>query len=181
LKVTVHFNKRTPDNYIEEAYKKVCKIHRRLPPGGVLVFVTGQQEIEGLCRRLRKKFPNLKQDQSKASKVTNESKEKENDNLMQDRSSAEVPNDQYSDEEDDEEDDEGFDAPEIAAGPLHVLPLYSVLPTQRQLEVFESPPPGTRLVVVATNIAETSLTIPGIKYVVDTGKVKEVFGSMSLF
>jgi ATP-dependent RNA helicase DHX37/DHR1 len=42
------------------------------------------------------------------------------------------------------------------------------------MRVFEPPPPGTRLVVVATNVAETSLTIPGIKYVVDTGKVKEV-------
>ena len=57
-------------------------------------------------------------------------------------------------------------------GPLHVLPLYSALPTRKQLQVFDAPPEGARLVVVATNVAETSLTIPLIKYVVDTGKVK---------
>lgn len=43
------------------------------------------------------------------------------------------------------------------------------------LQVFRPPPPGTRLCVVATNIAETSLTIPGIKYVIDCGKVKKRF------
>ena len=39
--VTVHFNKRTPDDYLHEAFRKVCKIHRTLPSGGILVFVTG--------------------------------------------------------------------------------------------------------------------------------------------
>lgn len=42
-------------------------------------------------------------------------------------------------------------------------------------KVFETPPPGVRLCVVATNVAETSLTIPNVKYVVDTGKVKRRF------
>ncbi len=55
--MVVHFNKHTPEDYLEEAFKKVAKIHRKLPAGGVLVFLTGQQEIEGLCRRLRNKFP----------------------------------------------------------------------------------------------------------------------------
>lgn len=58
--------------------------------------------------------------------------------------------------------------------PLHVLPLYSMLSTEAQMKVFEPPPQGSRLCVIATNVAETSLTIPGIKYVVDCGKVKEV-------
>lgn len=58
--------------------------------------------------------------------------------------------------------------------PLHVLPLYSLLPNEQQLKVFDAPPQGHRLVIVATNVAETSLTIPNIKYVVDTGRVKEV-------
>lgn len=57
---------------------------------------------------------------------------------------------------------------------MHVVPLYSLLPSEKQLRVFEPPPPNCRLVVVATNIAETSLTIPGIRYVVDCGRVKEV-------
>jgi len=60
-----------------------------------------------------------------------------------------------------------------ASLPLHVLPLYSLLAPEKQAQVFQPPPEGTRLCVVATNVAETSLTIPGIKYVVDCGKVKK--------
>lgn len=57
------------------------------------------------------------------------------------------------------------------AKPLYVLPLYALLSSEKQVKVFEKVPDGCRLCVVATNIAETSLTIPNIKYVVDTGKV----------
>lgn len=60
------------------------------------------------------------------------------------------------------------------AVPMHVVPLYSLLPSDKQLRVFQAPPTGCRLVVVSTNIAETSLTIPGIRYVVDCGRAKEV-------
>ena len=62
---------------------------------------------------------------------------------------------------------------------MHILPLYSILPTEQQMRVFEPPPEGSRLVVVATNVAETSLTIPGIRYVVDCGRAKEVIASFS--
>jgi ATP-dependent RNA helicase DHX37/DHR1 len=61
---------------------------------------------------------------------------------------------------------------------MHVVPLYSLLPSEKQMKVFEPPPEGSRLVVVATNVAETSLTIPGIRYVVDCGRAKEVCTSM---
>lgn len=47
------------------------------------------------------------------------------------------------------------------------------MPIKQQLRVFEAPPQGSRLIVVATNVAETSLTIPGIRYVFDCGRVKE--------
>ena len=57
-------------------------------------------------------------------------------------------------------------------GHLHVLPLYAMLPPDLQRRVFDPPPPGSRLVVVATNVAETSLTIPGVRYVVDCGREK---------
>ena len=57
--------------------------------------------------------------------------------------------------------------------PLHVLPLYSMLPAAQQQRVFKPPPPGCRLVVVATNVAETSITIPGIRYVIDAGRAKQ--------
>lgn len=55
---------------------------------------------------------------------------------------------------------------------LSATPLYAALPIERQLEAFSPTPPGTRKVVVATNIAETSVTIPGIVYVVDSVFVK---------
>ena len=58
--------------------------------------------------------------------------------------------------------------------PMHIIPLYSLLPSEKQMKVFEAPPAGSRLVVVATNVAETSLTIPGIRYVIDCGRAKEV-------
>jgi ATP-dependent RNA helicase DHX37/DHR1 len=56
---------------------------------------------------------------------------------------------------------------------MHVLPLYSLLPTKEQMKVFDPPPEGSRLVILATNVAETSLTIPGIRYVFDCGRSKE--------
>lgn len=57
------------------------------------------------------------------------------------------------------------EAGEGRGGPgwLHVLPLYAMLPPSRQAKVFSAAPPGSRLIVVATNVAETSLTIPGIR------------------
>jgi hypothetical protein len=47
--------------------------------------------------------------------------------------------------------------------PAHVLPLYAMLPPEKQQLVFKEPPAGHRLIIVATNVAETSLTIPGIR------------------
>nr|KAG5695492.1 hypothetical protein BaRGS_011334 [Batillaria attramentaria] len=58
--VTIHFNRRTPDDYLTEAYRKTCKIHQQLAEGGILVFVTGQQEVQTLCRKLKKAFPHHK-------------------------------------------------------------------------------------------------------------------------
>ena len=63
---------------------------------------------------------------------------------------------------------------------LIILPVYSALPSEMQTRIFDPAPPGTRKVVVATNIAETSLTIDGIYYVVDPGFVKQkVYNSKS--
>lgn len=53
------------------------------------------------------------------------------------------------------------------------MPLYASLPYHQQLRVFDATPPGTRKVILATNVAETSITISGVKYVVDTGMVKQ--------
>lgn len=55
---------------------------------------------------------------------------------------------------------------------LKALPLHSGLSTESQIAVFEPPPPRTRKVIVSTNVAEASVTIDGVKYVVDSGLVK---------
>ena len=62
--------------------------------------------------------------------------------------------------------------PAAASQPMWTLPLYSLLNSERQRRVFEPVPEGHRLCVVATNIAETSLTIPGVRFVVDSCRVK---------
>ena len=54
--VTVHFSRRTVPDYVSEAVRKACKIHTRLPPGGILIFLTGQNEITGACRRLDARY-----------------------------------------------------------------------------------------------------------------------------
>ena len=58
-------------------------------------------------------------------------------------------------------------------GELIVAPIYANLPSEMQARIFEPTPPGARKVVLATNIAETSLTIDGITYVVDPGFAKQ--------
>lgn len=54
--VTVHFNRRTSSDYVREAIKKAAKIHARLPPGGILIFLTGQNEIIGVCKKLEARY-----------------------------------------------------------------------------------------------------------------------------
>ena len=56
---------------------------------------------------------------------------------------------------------------------LIILPVYSTLPSEQQSRIFEPAPEGSRKVVIATNIAETSITIDGIYYVIDPGFVKQ--------
>uniref|UniRef100_A0A671TJ59 RNA helicase n=1 Tax=Sparus aurata TaxID=8175 RepID=A0A671TJ59_SPAAU len=192
--VTIHFNKRTPmEDYTGEVFHKICKIHRMLPPGGILVFLTGQAEVHSLCRRLRKAFPfrkNEEADTSEAMRKFKKAKQKKPSlpRIDLDNYSA-LPVDEgdedreagIGDEEDEGSDleigDDPNDAEEKAdpSIPLYVLPLYSLLAPEQQAKVFRPPPPGTRLCVIATNVAETSLTIPGIKYVVDCGRVKKRF------
>jgi len=50
--------------------------------------------------------------------------------------------------------------------------LFAALPTEQQTKVFDPVPSGSRKIILATNIAETSITIGGVRYVIDTGKCK---------
>ncbi|XP_062398972.1 probable ATP-dependent RNA helicase DHX37 isoform X2 [Sardina pilchardus] len=203
--VTVHFNKRTPmEDYTGEAFRKTCKIHRMLPPGGILMFLTGQAEVHSVCRRLRKAFPyRPKRDQQEGEENLDAELKKSKKKQKKTVPLPRIDLDNYSalpvdegdedrqagidEEDDDDEEEEGSDLdlgehpdedgeekadPSI---PLYVLPLYSLLAPEQQAKVFRPPPAGTRLCVVATNVAETSVTIPGVRYVVDCGRVKQRF------
>ena len=226
FEVTCHFNKRTPadnsDAYIEDALSKICKIHRTLPEGGILVFVTGQQEVKQMTKKLNSIFParksftkekndpnlSLQEDENVRHKYNGmKSKDTTKNNgedtkLVQnglktnsshlnnlpkinldevrifpldDDTQADLSAMQEDDDINisDEENEEltKFSAPKVSP-PLWVLPLYSLLSSEKQARVFQPIPEGHRLCVIATNVAETSLTIPGVKYVVDTGKEK---------
>ena len=62
----------------------------------------------------------------------------------------------------------------MAQGHSWLLPLHSSVSAGDQRKVFQVPPSGVRKVVLATNIAETSITVPDVVYVIDTGRVKEM-------
>ncbi|AMD21767.1 HFL089Cp [Eremothecium sinecaudum] len=181
--VSIHFNRKTSHDYLEEAFKKTCKIHRRLPPGSILVFMTGQQEITHMVKKLREEFPfggNEKDINKDLPTIRFTSKEADLEAEDIEFSTNTIINEEFDDGLDsgiEEEEEEGFtetlEEGQTANDPLYVLPLYSLLPTKEQIKVFRQPPKGSRLCVVATNVAETSLTIPGIRYVVDCGRSKE--------
>ena len=208
----VVFERKTPDDdtYVVAALKKAAMIHTDQPEGGILVFLTGQQEVNQVVRRLRKLFPSKRQVNNDGGEDTADSALKaavaKARSKMGKRSALRklskvgadlVPKvnlDSYravplDDTEADavrslEEDDDLVDEEECddalakcggGSQPMWALPLYSQLSSERQKQIFEQVPEGHRLCVVATNIAETSLTIPGIKYVVDCGKVKTKF------
>lgn len=182
--VSIHFNKFTNPNYLQEAFKKVCKIHTTLPSGGILVFVTGRKEVLALCRMLKNKFPfkdekTIEQNseiKSETESVPDVRKKFDLDqySIIPDENERIVDDFDLSDNEiNDSDNEEELSDIECAVTdePLYCLPLYSMLPNSEQALVFQNPPDNCRLCVVATNVAETSITIPKIKYVIDTGKV----------
>jgi ATP-dependent RNA helicase DHX37/DHR1 len=172
--VTNHFSRKTPHDYVEEAFRKISKGHRKLPPGGFLVFLTGQNEITHLSKKLREAFHIGTQSSGPRVRISGqdapiEAEDIDFGDVLDDGGDSDIES------QVDFNDDDDFEVGEGDTGPakMHVLPLYSLLPTREQLRVFEPPPDGARLVVLATNVAETSLTIPGIRYVFDCGRSKE--------
>eukprot|EP00873_Tetraselmis_striata_P001670 jgi/Tetstr1/421934/TSEL_012833.t1 len=112
--VTCHYLQDPCSNYVQAAVEATMNVHKEGLPGDVLIFLTGQAEIESAVDMIREE-------------------------------SRKLP------------------------GGVRVLamPLYSGLPAEQQLAVFQPTPRNSRKVVVATNIAETSVTIEGITYVID--------------
>ncbi|KAK5260788.1 hypothetical protein LTR40_003494 [Exophiala xenobiotica] len=119
--VDVHYTAQPEANYLAAAITTVFQIHITQGAGDILVFLTGQEEIEAMEASL----------QETSRKLGSKVKE------------------------------------------MIICPIYANLPTDLQAKIFEPTPPGARKVVLATNIAETSLTIDGIVYVIDPGFVKE--------
>lgn len=178
--VTNHFSRKTNHDYVEEAFRKISRGHRKLPPGGMLVFLTGQAEIVQLTKRLKSAFGGLQGTAQPKVRISAGEAPMEVEDIdfgdVDDRNVVD-DHDDFDIMMDDEEEDKEFELEdeEVGTGPLrmHILPLYSLLPTKEQMKVFEPPPEGSRLVILATNVAETSLTIPGIRYVFDSGRSKE--------
>ncbi|KHN78667.1 Putative ATP-dependent RNA helicase rha-2, partial [Toxocara canis] len=194
--VTIHFERRTPEDYLRAAFRKVCRIHEELPPGTILVFLSGRLEVETLLKWLIVRYP-IKR---KSEKVNVDSrfggiskgKRKRRKNIdvrldnyrrtsadeernadLDDLDVADDIDDEIIDEDlQDGMDDTSLGAPPAHASPLYCLPLYSLLSSEKQRKVFEPVPDGCRLCVIATNVAETSLTIAGVRYVVDSGREK---------
>uniref|UniRef100_A0A3B3BJ91 RNA helicase n=1 Tax=Oryzias melastigma TaxID=30732 RepID=A0A3B3BJ91_ORYME len=115
--------------YVKEVVKVALNVHTTEMAGDILVFLTGQVEIERACDLLFEKAECI---------------------------------------------DYRYDVYDRTVEGLLILPLYGSMPTDQQKQIFQPPPPGIRKCVVATNIAATSLTIDGIKYIVDSGFVKQL-------
>eukprot|EP00466_Bigelowiella_natans_P001567 jgi/Bigna1/49652/estExt_Genewise1.C_530063 len=120
FKVDMQFSKGVVEDYLDAAVKQILSIHLGGIQGDILVFMTGQEDIEATCCVLADRIDQL---------------------------------------------DEGV-------APLAILPLYSQLPSELQAKIFQAAPEGTRKCIVSTNIAETSLTVDGIRFVIDSGYCK---------
>jgi len=117
--VDVMFHRSPVEDYVDQAVQQVLAIHCGKPAGDILVFMTGQEDIEVTCELVRERLDALN------------------------------------------------DPPKLS-----ILPIYSQMPADLQAKIFDRAPPGVRKCIVATNIAETSLTVDGIMYVVDAGYSK---------
>ncbi|XP_058102260.1 probable pre-mRNA-splicing factor ATP-dependent RNA helicase DEAH4 isoform X2 [Magnolia sinica] len=120
--VEVLYSRERPKSYIESSLKTALDIHIREPRGDVLIFMTGQDDIEKMVSKLEEKVQSL-------------------------------------------EEGSCMDA--------LILPLHGSLPPEMQVRVFSPAPSNCRRFIVATNIAETSLTVDGVVYVIDSGYVKQ--------
>ncbi|QIX02004.1 hypothetical protein AMS68_007521 [Peltaster fructicola] len=192
--VTIHFARRTQRDYVTDIVKKVTRGHKKLPAGAMLIFLTGQNEITVAAKQLKQALGNTAAlPQGLKSRESSDQVPLEIDDIdiATRNRTAQAADDDDSDADihgldDDDDDDDDFELGEDPHGEstearlgithsstAHILPLYAALPTSQQMRIFQPPPDGSRLIVLATNVAETSLTIPGVRYVFDCGRSKE--------
>jgi pre-mRNA-splicing factor ATP-dependent RNA helicase DHX38/PRP16 len=118
------FHAKSPcEDYVDSAVKQVLQIHLSLPPGDILVFMTGQEDIEITCQVVQGEY-----------------------SLLKNVSTGLIPWIERLSQLDD-------------PAPLSILPIYSQMPADLQAKIFDATSDGRRKVIVATNIAETSLTV----------------------
>lgn len=156
FEVEIHYNVKSIEisDVFHTAKEYVRKIHLNNPHGGILVFMSGKKEVNQLATELNTYLKsNNKHDKVHLRKS--------------------IDSDQMTDTPRDsiEKSDKQIETPTK----FKIVTLYSNQTKFNTCKAFEDIDPNTRLIIVATNIAETSLTIPGIRYVVDCGtmKVKE--------
>ena len=138
--VQIHFSKVTPPSYMQAAIKKVIQIHKKLPPGGILVFVTGQQEVLSVVKQLKKICPDSDDLPLSQSHSKRNSKNKPQLKCISlddvNPFPKEVQHESNSEDSEDEEDGElGVDTSGLE--PMHILPLYSMLPIDEQKKVWK--------------------------------------------
>ena len=174
--VHIYHSKKTENDYIEEAFKYCCKIHSRLPEGNVIVFLTGKREILDLCKKLKDEFSGIndieKDNNNINDNIIKEEKEKEENNKNEKNDNEEKKEEEKIVEEIDKNEKNIIQEDKKNYSPVIVLPLYSSMEPEEQMKIYQEHK-GKRMIVVSTNVAETSLTIPGVRYVIDSGRVKK--------
>ncbi|KAF8820783.1 ATP-dependent Rna helicase [Cardiosporidium cionae] len=168
--VDIFYTYQPEQDYIEAALITILQIHLRSAPGGILVFLPGQEDIMSLCNILeeKNKMLNLIKIRQREANANNVNTHDSTANLNSCSIDSRATNRQIYNAT------IGHDVYDNATEWLNMLiyPIYSSLPVEQQVDVFKISPSDTRKIILATNIAETSITIPGIKYVVDCGLVK---------
>ncbi|CAK5065974.1 unnamed protein product [Meloidogyne enterolobii] len=137
--VAIYFERRTPENYLEAAFKKICKIHEQYPPGDILVFLSGQREVNYLIKLLMRRFPTKEHGNTKPKSRTKRKKQQRipDEVVDYDEFSFFDMDDDCMDFDEVSMDGDSSDLSENKFPPLHCLPLYSMLPKHLQRKVFE--------------------------------------------
>jgi len=141
--LTLMFSKVTKDDYFEEALKKTVKIHNRLPPGGVLVFLTGEREIREFCIKLHERLQKKKKDVLEEEKDEDGAEPKRmamldlDVDLSDNEEEPEITNENPEDGENKAEGTQKAKQEVVELKPF-IVPLYSKLPLHEQERIFKN-------------------------------------------